>query len=545
MGHALIWLEGASALLFASALLVTWTARPRWRWLQAGLTIAAALLLLLPAAALTFVTLELRFSRYFGLPTDWFFYSLSFFLTVLLGVLLIGRAGLRRGPGDVPAARTWPRGRLLLFLAAALILWGITLTNMHLAVQLQIASARVEAGEVLLAVTPPHIPDKENAAPLYRQAIPLLKPLTWEAWEEHLRMSADARAVRAALQMEELQQFLARQQKGLALLRRAAALPGCSFDRSYQPLLAGPRQFEMREPEQMRDGARLLCLSALVHAAGGDGKAAVNELRAAWGIARQVPTVFALQVPLQIDEDACKTLQKVLLLTTPRAEDLARLPLEEEPPYLRRLTEQAAVLGAINVAIASPETGFWRQMHQQDALPSWVLESAEVMILPVWRVFLVPDDLVWSRKTWQDYRRQADPAREPAYRTWAEARDAMSHLHGGLITKVFMEPRLQMLTRRSIDTLTRRALARVAVAQTVYRAEHGRYAATIEELLPGSLRRVPVDPLEGQPLRMHRSGAWRVLCDARSSPRVEGAPIPDEPGQRPEVVFLLRDEAND
>jgi hypothetical protein len=547
MGHALIWLEGASALLFASALLVTWTVRPHSRWLQAGLTGTAALLLLLPPAAVTFVTLQFRVTREFGVPTDWFFYSLSFFLAGLLGVILVCRAGLRRGPDDIPMARTWPRGRLLLLLAGSLILWGITLTNMDLAVRLRIASARAEAGEVLLAVTPPHVPDKENAAPLYRQAFPLLKPLSWDAWEKHLRRSADMKSVRAALRTEEVKQFLASQEKGLALLRRGAALPGCSFERSYQHLVTSPPRLDLPETTQMENGARLLCLSALVHAAAGDGKSAVEELRAAWGVIRHTPTVFALQVVALMDDDACRTLEKVLLLTTPRPEDLARLPLDEQPPYLQQLAEEVAVYGALNVAVVSLEASAWHELilHGKTAPPSWLDGVAEATIVPLWRAFLVPDDLAWSRDTWAVYRRQTQPPHEPAYRTWADARNATDQLQGGLITTLYMKPRLRILTRRSIDALTRRALARVAVAQTAYRVEHGRYAATIEELLPGSLRRVPVDPLEGQPLHMHRAGLWRVLCDARSNPHVETVTAWDEPPRRPEVVFLLRDEAKD
>src|SRR5262249_25099486 len=126
MGYALIWLEGASALLLAGALLVTWTARPRWRWLQVALTFGAALLLLLPPAAVTLLTLGLPVSRDLGLPTDWFFYALSFLVVSLVGVLLVCRAGLSRRQDPVPAARAWPRGRLVLFLAAALILWALT-----------------------------------------------------------------------------------------------------------------------------------------------------------------------------------------------------------------------------------------------------------------------------------------------------------------------------------------------------------------------------------------------------------------------------------
>jgi hypothetical protein len=247
-----------------------------------------------------------------------------------------------------------------------------------------------------------------------------------------------------------------------------------------------------------------------------------------------------------MDEDACGTLQKVLLLTTPRAEDLARLPLEEDPPYLNKLHEEAAVYGAIGVAVVSPETGLWRELgHHPGPAPAWLEALAEATVVPLWRVFLVPDDLAWSRKTWEDHRQQLQPPHEPAYRTWAAERDAIEHTTGGLITKLFMKPRLQKLTRDSIAVLTRRAQARLALALTAYRVKNGRYPATIEELLPTYLRRMPVDPLEGKPLRLHPVGVWRVLYDAQSSPRVEGETTPNVQKHRGDVVFLLREKATE
>jgi hypothetical protein len=76
----------------------------------------------------------------------------------------------------LPPARNWPRARLALALAGAVVLFAITLSNMDLAVKLQLAEARAEASAVLLAMIPPPIADKDNAAPLYAEAFAALTP---------------------------------------------------------------------------------------------------------------------------------------------------------------------------------------------------------------------------------------------------------------------------------------------------------------------------------------------------------------------------------
>jgi hypothetical protein len=176
--------------------------------------------------------------------------------------------------------------------------------------------------------------------------------------------------------------------------------------------------------------------------------------------------------------------------------------------------------------------------------PGWLVSIGEATLVPVWRVFLVPDDLAASRRMWQDYRRQT--AGEPAYPTWADAREAIDRRPGGLITNLYMKPYLKKLTKDSIDVLTRRALARLALALTAYRSKNGHYPETMEELLPAYLARVPVDPLAGQPLRMQRGGSWLALCGgAMRIPQVQGGPPGEEETRRGGVVFWLQDRAKE
>jgi hypothetical protein len=249
---------------------------------------------------------------------------------------------------------------------------------------------------------------------------------------------------------------------------------------------------------------------------------------------------------LWLEQTALDALQQVLLLTAPRPEDLARLPLQDDPPYLSKLHEEAAVHAAITVGIVSPESGLmhWLVVHHHGEPPAWLSAVAGATVEPLWRIFLVPDDLAASRRMWQDLRRQT--ADEPAHLTWAAARAAIEDSPGGFITNLFMKPYQKMLTRRSLDALTRRALARVAVALTAYRSKNGHYPETMEELFPGYLAQVPVDPLAGQPLRMQRGGSWLALCDsATRSLKVQGGPPGEEEARRGGVVFWLQVRAKE
>jgi hypothetical protein len=247
-----------------------------------------------------------------------------------------------------------------------------------------------------------------------------------------------------------------------------------------------------------------------------------------------------------MEQVALDALQQLLLLSAPRPEDLARLPLKDDPPYLNRLHKEAAVNGAITIGIVSPETGLVRELvaQQYGQPPGWLVSIGEATLVPVWHVFLVPDDLAASRWVWQDYRRQT--VGEPAYPTWDDAREAIDRWPGGLITNLYMKPYLKKLTRDSIDVLTRRALARLALALTAYRSKNGHYPETMEELLPAYLARVPVDRLAGQPLRMQRGGSWLALCGGEMRRlQVPAGPPGDEETRRDGVVFWLQDRAKE
>src|SRR4029079_8602844 len=104
---------------------------------------------------------------------------------------------------------------------------------MDLAVKIQLSAVRAEAGAKTLAAVPPRVPDAENAALVYQEAFAYLAlpdhaPPLWrdkapQAWKEYDRAAFDPKDA-------ELCEFLRTQERGLALVRKAAGMPGCSFE---------------------------------------------------------------------------------------------------------------------------------------------------------------------------------------------------------------------------------------------------------------------------------------------------------------------------
>jgi hypothetical protein len=65
-------------------------------------------------------------------------------------------------------------------------------------------------------------------------------------------------------------------------------------------------------------------------------------------------------------------------------------------------------------------------------------------------------------------------------------------------------------------------LTRLAAALAVHRAEHGAYPATIDELVPGVIERLPVDRLSGKPLIYKRGAEGFLLYGVGPNGKDEG-----------------------
>src|SRR5262249_58921992 len=135
----------------------------------------------------------------------------------------------------------------------------------------------VEAGAKALALARPRPADAPNAAPVYRRAFAALTPQEQlpallgdraQAWRGYDRSAFDP----ADRQQRE---FLDSQQRGLALLREAAAVRRCSFERDWSSETS-PIDMPLPELPHLRHGATLLAYDALARATRGDSRGALE-----------------------------------------------------------------------------------------------------------------------------------------------------------------------------------------------------------------------------------------------------------------------------
>ena len=166
MGYALMWLESLTAALLLQALVTACAAR--WpRYVRGFTSIVMGLALLALAVGVTLGVSLLRFGgRMLSAP---FPSVLAWTVGFAVGAVWILFGGLKRRNDDgTPAARNWPRARLALATAAALIVNGITFTNMDLAMKIHLAGIEAGSRTPIMALTARPRFDRDNAAcPVY------------------------------------------------------------------------------------------------------------------------------------------------------------------------------------------------------------------------------------------------------------------------------------------------------------------------------------------------------------------------------------------
>src|SRR5439155_1352671 len=109
---------------------------------------------------------------------------------------------------------------------------------------------------------------------------------------------------------------------------------------------------------------------------------------------------------------------------------------------------------------------------------------------------------------------------------------------GGLLTRLIM-PAVVRCVRAAARADALGELRRAAIAVTAYRLENGKFPDRIAQLVPDHLAGTPVDPFDGQPLRLKRDGKDVVLYSIGPDLREGGAPW-DAAREQGDLVFRLR-----
>ncbi len=536
MGYALIWVESLAAALVLVALVTA--AAAHWRLGRRAVPVLAALLLVALAAAVTAFTCVLHFhldAHPISNPQS--LAAAAWTLSLAVGAAILVANGLRKpGPEPVPAARSWSRPKLALAFGGLAALTAITLSNMDLAVKVQFTAVRAEAGAKLLAQIPPRLPDAANAAVVYREAFEYLPPPdhippVWRdkapgAWKTYDRSAFDPKD-------KDLREVLRAQGRGLALVRKAAAMPGCSFEHDYSLGISMP----IPELARLPHAATLLAYDALAKAEDGDAGGALDDVAAIYGVAGHInePLLIAVKVATDVEKTGARALEDVLALSPPA--DLGHAAVPGEASYrravLRAMATEDVIFGLTTFAsLAEGDRGVI------DAAAHSFFVGTEILGSPFYRVFLLRDDLAAYRRVMQEMQQLAAKPYYEARPQWRELDESWNRRRRGIVTAL-LAPAMEKVVTAATEADAERLLARTALALAAYKVRSGSYPDKLDALVPEFLPRVPADPFSGRPLRLKRDGAGAVVYSVGRDLTDDGG-RPASPGKADgDLVFRL------
>ena len=540
MAHAFLWIESLVAGSLIVSTLVGAIAKASSRLWQPRLwqLLIGPLLVILALAVPVGVTASagaLKFSeRIPGVP---FWPMVVWTSLFIMGTSVLLVRGLRiRSEDQQPCAMSWPLGRLLACSLVAAALTCLTYNSLENDVRIRMMQLRLEAGAKALAMTPPRILDRDNAATIYQEAGAtsgqFAKGRAWEEiWFNDLR--------KLDLTDKKLIDFINSSQSVLRLLRRGASMPVARFDWDS----SDPKQL-LPEVQFLREGAEVLILDAMLRIHQGDSAATAADLSAVFAISNQLdgPFLIVVLVAMAIEARGIEALEAALANAKGAQEDLVKLKLAHHSTYRMRLLrslrlESQTVAPALFADIA---------LAGYDLDRTWSLKSNSIFSAPAfqsfWRVFLLEDDLTSSVRRWERMRALAA-------QPYCEVREAWEKFHLddgeelGILTRILADL-FRGLARRNAALLAtsadaRHDLAVTGLAAKRYQIATGSFPEKLENLVPEYVDHVPADPFGAGPIQMRCDGNDLVLysvgadCEDNS-----GAPW-DDAKMRGDLVFRV------
>jgi len=534
MGHVLFWLEAiiTSVLFVALGLaLSAGTADRLWRGL---LRVVFALLALLPWGAV--LGILAIFQHRFGGAA-----SLLTGVAVAAGTFVVGAAvacwrGFRRVQGEPRrrAAAEWRLGRVALAWAAGVLLTCMTVWNLDLAVHQDMAALRVEAGTIALSVSPPRVPDSQNAALLYRQAAEILRgeKVARRNWISQVRDWLDPGKGAFDPNNGEMLAFLDKHAAVIDLLRRAGELPGCDFGGAYPPAI---ERMRITSFAPMRYLANLLCLSARVKVHRGRAVDSMKDLGAGFALAAHCtaePTLFG--EALAAEKQSFRTLQEVLAEAPPtgRALDALKLnPLVSFNDSLRRGVRMEEAFGL--------SMYLHRRVSTMVGEPDEDLAASLVDGTP-YRVFLWRSDLAAYRRWMGRYQWLLSQPYYESREDWERLSERLAtNRLGGMLVSLLL-PGFGRTAELTAQTDAQHRLAILGVAMWRYRLHHGAFPDQLDLLAPEFIPAVPIDPFTGKSMTLHRTAGGKVVIYSLGPDLKDDGGNPwDRRARKGDVVLVL------
>jgi len=531
VNFALLWIDALVVSLLWVTTLAACVGRLKRRWLRGTLVPLVVGVPLFPLASFAFAAWEMKFVGKIG--PDWFSYAISLLLAYLIGASIILRQSRRREPGLMPAAATWRRAPLALSLLIAAAVGYMALLNMDFALRARCAVLSVEVNSIYLATLPAITSDAQNAAPLYEKAFARLKA----AREEEYLVQNPPTGNNDSFDPEEPAAitFLNHQAPTIALLRRAAALPGCRFD---QDLLEPDINTILPDLNEERNAANVLDLDAREEVSKGIASSAIADATAILQMSRQLgrrPMLVSGLVGIGIGALGDKTLERTLPAVK-NGNELAALHLDQLPSVGRtfqqslRGEERYGLLLFGNMPPSQRRSATGETVQIEDTS---ILASHPGLAGPFVRVFFLD-----SEAYVQVMEKLESLSIKPYYQVRDELNDIQAAKNGrGLFTSLIISSMSRALeTCSRVDAMD--ACAQAAVAATRFRLDHGTLPSDLDDLVPAYLDAVPLDPFDGHPLRLStKNNQWIVysvgpyLIDDGGVEMVQG---------KGDIIFVLK-----
>ena len=501
MGYALLWLENLAAALLLAATLLACAGRIRRRWVSRS---AGVLAILLPLAAYALALASIGWLIEQGVLIG--IYDpllLSAIFYVIGGVWMLSR-GLQREPASSVSIRAghWPAARLAAAFAVVLALHAMTFWSLDAAVKQRLMAVHAESGSIALSLAHPRVADSENAALVYQHV--------FEAWDTPGRPAIwdeaiAARQVAAAKEGDfdyasaELSEFLVQHAGELAVIRKAAALPECRFERDY-----GRLGFDLSLPEQihLRQAAELLVIDARHSAAAGDMRAAMENINAIFAVSRHSasePLLISTLASTAIDRMGIQTLEAVLRSAPITEEDLAILDLDESLSYRRLAARSFRMEEAAGLSLfCTLESGPFDPMYFERSELEGIVEASG--IVSVYRVLHLTEDLASYREHFHVIHAASA---NPYYLTrnrWMDVKGSSKSKGVGALTSLIL-PNPTTIFERVQRAEAMHRVAVLGIATYRYQAKYGRLPAALSDLTAEFVHILPRDPFDGKPMR--------------------------------------------
>ena len=397
--------------------------------------------------------------------------------------------------------KRWVKRALLAFLVLLIVavvvhqVWSYRARN---ALQRELDAIRAAGDPLTLEeLWPPEIdPPSENAALVYQEAFDLLKKCGFDQFHASLQEAA-ALADPADWSEEAtatVREMLEKCSEPLELLRQAAYMERCRFE----PDRASPSPVPLEHLNDMRQVSRLLRWSALLRLRDGDVDGALEDSRTGLLVSQVLasePVLLPFLVRLAVVSQSLDSAETILSEHQPGPE-ICRA-------FIQDLKTAGDSLGRDLSWAFKGERVVTRRSLQTMPVASPALRWLAGGLLPKIELGILKQlgPLVEVAETpYPEARAEMDRLRAEAYglgkRKFRIGGEAMGEVLGSVLA-----PPMVRVKEEETKAEARIALAQLAFALTLYKAEHGTYPEALDVVAPDFLDQVPLDPFTARPLK--------------------------------------------